>query len=208
MRCLFRRIWFQMKQLPICCIVLVGINVLMFLADIFSGYRLTYMGGEQKTAILEQGEYIRLLWAMFLHADIAHLSNNMIVLFFLGSVLEKETGHLPFLIIYFLSGLLGNIVSLAVKVMQNSEVMSIGASGAIFGLDGLLLTLVILMPKFRETMPLARVFLMILLSVYDGYVADHVDNAAHLGGLIIGFVTGMIYVVLRQFFSKRKEVTW
>ena len=132
----------------------------------------------------------------------------MIVLFFLGSVLEKETGHLPFLIIYFLSGLGGNIVSLAVKVMQNSEVMSIGASGAVFGLDGLLLTLVILMPKFRETMPFARVFLMILLSVYDGYVTDHVDNAAHLGGLIVGFVTGMIYVVLRQFFSKRKEVTW
>ena len=146
MRYLFRRIRFQMKQLPICCIVLVAINVLMFLADIFSGYRLTSMGGAQKTAILEQGEYIRLLWAMFLHADIAHLSNNMIVLFFLGSVLEKETGHLPFLIIYFLSGLGGNIVSLAVKVMQNSEVMSIGASGAVFGLDGLLLTLVILMP--------------------------------------------------------------
>jgi len=197
-----------MKQLPICCIVLVAINVLMFLADVLSGYRLTSMGGAQKTVILEQGEYIRLLWAMFLHADIAHLSNNMIVLFFLGSVLEKETGHLPFLIIYFLAGLGGNIVSLAVKVMQNSEVMSIGASGAVFGLDGLLLTLVILMPKFRETMPLARVFLMILLSVYDGYVTDHVDNAAHLGGLIVGFVTGMIYVVLRQFFSKRKEVTW
>lgn len=165
--------------------------------------QLHYLGGVQKTAIIEYREYGRLLWAMFLHSDISHLFNNMIILFFLGSMLEKEVGHIWFALIYFISGIGGNIASLAYKVAKMDESLSIGASGAVFGLDGLLLALVMFSPGFRNFASPTRVLLMILLSLYNGFVGQNIDNAAHVGGLVVGFVTGMIYIGFRKIIQKK-----
>lgn len=165
--------------------------------------QLHYLGGVQKTAIIEYREYGRLLWAMFLHSDISHLFNNMIILFFLGSMLEKEVGHIWFALIYFISGIGGNVASLAYKVVKMDESLSIGASGAVFGLDGLLLALVMFSPAFRNLASPTRVFLMILLSLYNGFTGHNIDNAAHVGGLVIGFAAGLIYVFLKKWMRKK-----
>ena len=183
----------RVNSLPFISALLVLINVAVFVICLFVGEELHYLGGVQKTGILEHHEYLRLLWAMFLHADEAHLANNMIVLFFLGSMLEKEVGHAWFAVIYMLSGVGGNIASLAYKVAVHSEGLSIGASGAVFGLDGLLLALVLFSIDFRNTVPPVRVFLMIALSLYDGFMSQNIDNAAHVGGLAIGFLAGLCY---------------
>lgn len=193
----------QLNNLPIISTILVIINCIVFLGGFWAQELLHYLGGVQKTAIIEYHEYGRLVTAMFLHADVSHLFNNMIILFFLGSMLEKEVGHIWFSVIYFLSGIGGNITSLAVKVMENDEGLSIGASGAVFGLDGLLLALVIFSPRFRDVASPARVFLMILLSLYNGFTGQNIDNAAHVGGLIIGFVTGLLYVGFRKFVKRK-----
>ncbi|MDE7271305.1 MAG: rhomboid family intramembrane serine protease [Acetatifactor sp.] len=196
------------RSWPFVSATLVVINVIVFCFCIFTGEMLYYKGGVERFAILEQQEYGRLIWAMFLHSDTAHLFNNMIILFFLGAMLEKEIGHVWLTIIYFLSGLGGNIVSLARKVMTGSASLSVGASGAVFGLDGLLLALVIFSQDFRNSVSPGRVVLMIALSLYDGFMGSNIDNAAHVGGLIVGFLAGTVIVLARDIRNKkyRREV--
>ena len=72
-------------------------------------------------------EYGRILSSTFLHAGIEHLFNNMVILFFLGAMIEKVTGHLQFLILYLLSGIGANICSLIYKVIAMERIASVGA---------------------------------------------------------------------------------
>ncbi len=196
------------RNWPFVSTALVVVNVVVFCLCVFTGEFFYSRGGVESFGILERHEYGRLLWALFLHSDTAHLFNNMIILFFLGAMLEKETGHIWLAVIYFLSGLGGNIVSLIRKVMTASPSLSVGASGAVFGLDGLLLALVIFSPDFRNAVSPGRVMLMIILSVYDGFMGSNIDNAAHVGGLAIGFLTGSVFVIVRNLRNKknRREV--
>lgn len=196
------------KDVPLVSATLVLVNVIVFFVCIFTGGMLYDVGGLSREGIVIGHEYGRILWALFLHADTSHLFNNMVILFFLGAMLEKETGHISFAVIYFLSGIGGNILSLAVKVATADNAMSIGASGAVFGLDGLLLAMVWLSGSFRSTTSLTRVVLMIVLSLYDGFVGTHIDNAAHVGGLLTGFVSGVVLCLIRNIQNKqyRREV--
>ena len=86
--------------------------------------------------VLINGEYGRILWAMFFHSGMSHIFNNMLILFFLGSMIERELGHIKYGFLYLASGIGGNLLSLWAKVVNNDISGSLGASGAIFGLDG------------------------------------------------------------------------
>ena len=83
--------------------------------------------------IIDNGEYYRLLTSMFLHADIMHIFSNMIALLFFGTAVENNFSKIEYIIIYFISGLIGNLFSL---ILLPLNVISLGASGAIFGLIG------------------------------------------------------------------------
>ena len=127
------------REIPWASGTLVTINVIVFLICTFYGDVLYNKGELDVVSVLADKQYGRLLWAMFLHVGIEHLFNNMVILFFLGAMIEKVTGHLSFLMLYFLSGIGGNLCSLSVKLLQMDHSASVGASGAIFGLDGVLL---------------------------------------------------------------------
>ena len=100
------------QNLPIVCGTLVVINVIVYLICTFTGDLLYNIGELDAVAVLRYGEYGRILSSTFLHAGIEHLFNNMVILFFLGAMIEKVTGHLQFLILYLLSGIGANICSL------------------------------------------------------------------------------------------------
>ncbi|MCM1089226.1 MAG: rhomboid family intramembrane serine protease [Butyrivibrio sp.] len=186
------------KDLPIVSVSLAIINTIVFIVCIFTGELLYDMGGLSAQEVLGQQEYGRLLWSMFLHSDTEHLFSNMIWLVFMGAMLEKETGHLCITIVYFLSGLGGNVLSLVNKVITWDPVMSVGASGAIFGLDGLLLAMALFSREYRNTVLPVRLIAIIALSIYNGFMAGNIDNAAHIGGLTVGFVVGSIYTLARN----------
>ena len=78
---------------PLVSGALVAINVLVFLACSFTGDLLYGMGRMTAYHVLQEGEYGRILWAMFLHGDVGHIFNNMLLLFFMGAMIEKEIGH-------------------------------------------------------------------------------------------------------------------
>ncbi len=190
------------KELPFISIVLVASNVLIYLLCQLPGNVLYDRGCLSAYEIIVHGEYARIIWSMFLHADVNHLFNNMIILLFMGAMIEKEIGHIPFLVIYLVSGIGGNLLSLAYKVVNMEWVVSLGASGAIFGLDGLLLALVLFTRRKLINVTPARVVLMICLSLYSGFTGGNVDNMAHIGGLLAGFLLGMVLSICRRILKR------
>lgn len=186
------------QELPIVSGILVAANVIVYLICTFTGNLLYNIGELDAAAVLLRREYGRIIYSMFLHAGIDHLFNNMVILFFLGAMIEKVTGHIQLLLIYLLSGIGANICSLLYKVMTMDSMTSVGASGAIFGLDGVLLAWILLDRQAMPDVTPRRVLLMIVLSLYSGFTAHNIDNAAHVGGLLTGFAAGTLLCALRR----------
>lgn len=182
----------KLRTLPFVSVVLVAANVIIYLLCWLPGNDLYERGCLSAYDIIANEEYGRIVWSMFLHADTGHLFSNMIILLFMGSMIEKETGHLSFAGIYLVSGLGGNLLSLAGKIARNDWAVSLGASGAIFGLDGLLLALVLFSGRRMENITPWKVLLMIAMSLYSGLTGGNVDNLAHIGGLLAGFALGVL----------------
>lgn len=191
------------RQQPIVSGALVIVNVIVFIVCIFTGNRLYGLGELDRISVLVNGEYGRIIWSMFLHADTNHLFSNMIILFFLGAMIEKEIGHIRYAVLYFLSGIGGGLMSLLFKVMTNSMAASVGASGAVFGLDGVLLAMVLLWNERLPNVTPVRVVLMVVLSLYSGFTGGNVDNAAHVGGLLVGFLGGCVICIFQRRKHKR-----
>lgn len=187
------------KNLPYVTASLVAVNILAFLICQIDGGWLRERGVLNVISVLGGGEYERLLLSFFLHADFMHLFNNMTVLLFMGAMIEQDIGHVPYGVIYFLSGLGGNALALCWKYLTRNPVGSLGASGAIFGLDGLLLAIVLLAGSNVPTVTPKRVVLMIALSLYSGFSGENIDNAGHVAGLLTGFAAGAVYcLILRK----------
>lgn len=196
----------ERQEIPWASGGLVAINVIVFLICTFCGNMLYNKGELDVVSVLADKEYGRIVWAMFLHAGIEHLFNNMVILFFLGAMIEKVTGHILFLLLYFLSGIGGNLCSLLFKLIQMDYSASVGASGAIFGLDGVLLAWILLDRRSMPDVTPRRVVLMIALSLYSGFTALNVDNAAHVGGLVTGFLAGIIVCLIRKYRNREVQI--
>lgn len=182
----------RINEIPFISILLTGINVVMFLISLRSVEVLWAEGLLGATEVLGNGEYGRLITSMFLHSDLEHLFNNMLVLLFLGAMLEKEIGHFRLFYVYMISGVAGNLFSLGMQFVSGAFHYSLGASGGVFGLDGLLLAMVIFAGKrFPQVTP-NKVAAMLLLSLYSGFRSEGIDNWAHVGGLIAGFLLGTV----------------
>ena len=178
-------------------IILVVLNVLVFLAVEFTGFsqdtvHMLDWGAAYTPCIVEEGETYRIFTSMFLHFGIEHLINNMLVLFILGSRLERVIGSLRFAVIYFLGGIAGNVVSLLYDLRQGEAAVSAGASGAVFAVMGGMI-LVVLCNKGRlEDLSMRRILILAVFSLYFGFTSSGVDNAAHLGGFLAGFILAVI----------------
>lgn len=176
--------------------LLIALNVLFFLYLEITGssedaYFMYTKGAMFAPAVLEDGEYYRLLTAMFMHFGIRHIMNNMLVLFVIGDNLERALGHVKYLIFYLLCGIGSNWVSMMAHTVDTMTV-SAGASGAIFGVVGGLLYVVTANRGQLEDLNTRQLVIMIFFSLYLGYTSTGVDNIAHLSGLVIGFVLAII----------------
>lgn len=142
--------------------------------------------------VLEKKEYYRLLTSVFMHFGISHIVNNMLILFVLGDNLERALGKVKYLIFYLVCGVGANIVSLFIHIADGEEVVSAGASGAIFGVIGGLLYAVAVNKGRLEDLNTRQLVIMIVCSLYFGFASTGVDNAAHVSGLVIGIVMALI----------------
>jgi len=136
-----------------------------------------------------EGQWWRLLTSTFLHGGLMHLLANMYGLLFVGIFLEPLLGRTKYLIAYLLTGILASVASL----WWYDATVSVGASGAIFGLYGIFLALLltkVFHPDFAKSFLLSTAIFVgfnLLMGLTGG-----IDNAAHIGGLLSGFIVGLI----------------
>lgn len=177
---------------------IIAVNVLVFLylelagSTLDSGF-MVQKGAMYAPFILAGKQYYRLLTSVFMHFGTSHLLNNMLVLFVLGDNLERALGKVKYLIFYLLAGIGANIISLAVDLETgNIGVVSAGASGAIFGVVGGLIYAVIINRGRLEDLSTRQLIILVFFSLYHGFTSAGIDNAAHVGGLLIGILLGAI----------------
>ena len=177
--------------------VLILINVLVFIAVELTGtsqnaWHVLDYGAAYTPYIVQNGEVYRLFTSMFLHFGIEHLVNNMLVLFVLGSRLEQVIGKLRFLFIYLAGGIAGNIFSLILELRNQDFSVSAGASGAVFAVMGAMIYVVIRNKGWLGDLSMRQILVMAAFSLYFGFTSSGVDNAAHIGGMIAGFVLAVL----------------
>ncbi len=186
--------------------ILVAVNVIVFLICTFTG-DLLYNKGAFNITALWQGEWYRLFTSMFLHWNVEHLFSNMIVLYYVGAIVERRLGPVPYMMLYVLSGFAGNVFSMGYELLlTNAYGSSAGASGAVFGVEGALLFLVMAHRGNLESMTAGRVAFAIAFSLYCGFTSAGVNNAAHVGGVLMGFTVAAViaaYDKIKLLFDRR-----
>lgn len=182
-------------------LLLIGANLLVFLLMLGAGAGLWHSQNEVQLAwganfgpATQDGQWWRMGSALFLHFGLVHLAMNLWALWDGGQLVERMYGHLRFGIIYFVSGLSGNLLSL---VVQGNEAISGGASGAIFGIYGALLVFVW---RERQQLHISEFRWLFwgglgfsAVSITLGLIIPGIDNSAHIGGLIAGCLLGMLF---------------
>lgn len=182
---------------PVITIGIIAVNVIVFFVlSMFgmteNGAFMLEHGAMYVPYIIEKEEYYRLFTSIFMHFGFTHLMNNMVILFFLGGVLEEELGRWKYLILYLFSGLGGNVLSAAMDVKTGSYAVSAGASGAIFGVIGGLLCIVLGNQGHLYYVSTRGIVFITVCSIYHGFTSTGVDNMAHIGGLVSGFLAAVI----------------
>jgi rhomboid protease GluP len=174
-------------------VLLVGIGITFGLELLLGGstnMRTLYTMGAQVNSAIAAGDYWRLLTAMFLHIGPMHLAFNAFALYSLGMDLERYYGSLRFALIYFLSGLIGGTLYF---VIGPPNVLSAGASGAIFGLIGAELAYIVTNRRLFGPMGRQRLTNLVVLLAVNlllGFTVAGINNIVHIGGFLGGLGLG------------------
>lgn len=173
--------------------------VLEWLGDTTNGFFMAEHGAMYPDFIRINHEWWRIITAGFLHFGAVHLVNNMVILYCMGSRLERVTGHLKYFLIYLVSLIGAGLLSYGMMLRTGAYAVSAGASGAIFGVIGGFLWIVILHRGRFEQITTRGIMMMIVLTIYYGFSSAGIDNWGHIGGLLAGFsATVILYHRNRQ----------
>jgi rhomboid protease GluP len=149
-------------------------------------------GAMYEKYIIEGKEYDRLIRSMFLHFGLQHLLYNMIMLGALGANLEPVLGRIRFVSIYLISGIAGNLASLAYHHITQQTVVSAGASGAIFGLMGAYVWMTVRFQTSNAIYLGKGALLLIAMGLFYGLGTQGIDHAAHIGGFVCGLLLAIV----------------
>lgn len=208
--------YFTRDTKPIINYIIIGLNILVFLWELkmigpsfltngADTQQLFQLGGMQ-TLAYNAGQHYRLWSSMFLHASVTHILGNMSSLIFVGNILEDLIGHVRYLLVYLLSGVGSAYLSL---LFLNPNTVSVGASGAVFGIIGCLL--IVTMFRYSNwkngvvTALLYTIFINLGVSVID----PSINLYAHLGGLITGIFCGFLilfYFLIVKFINSFRHL--
>ena len=185
---------------PWVTVLLIAANVIYFIVlvsrgDIDHTAYMLRMGANYAPYVFEKHEYWRLISCMFMHFGIAHLASNMFYLGIIGFQLERKTGPLRFFLLYMLSGILASLISAGYHLLTNDIAVSAGASGAVYGLIGAMILLMIRRrdsSMFRRDLP--RTIFLVFFVIYSSVASSGVDGAAHIGGVLSGALLSLLLI--------------
>ncbi|KAL3645387.1 tubulin folding cofactor A [Castilleja foliolosa] len=161
-----------------------------------SSSTLDKLGALEWNKIVHENQAWRLITSIWLHAGVIHLLANMLSLVFIGIRLEQQFGFLRIGLIYLLSGIGGSILS-ALFIQRN---ISVGASGALFGLLGAMLSELLTNWTIYTNKIAALFTLLVIIAINLAIgILPHVDNFAHIGGFMSGFLLGFVLLVRPRF---------
>ena len=174
---------------PIVTSIIIAINIIIFaLGIVFFNHDNILNRFGLYGPFVRSGDYYRMITAIFLHLDFIHLFVNMYSLWNIGSQVESFFGKTKFLLIYLFSGLMGSLLSM----LFNINTGSVGASGAIFGLIGAIAYFGYNYRVYFGNTILKQIMPTIVLNLMIGFMLTGIDNYAHIGGLIGGFLMAAI----------------
>ena len=188
-------------------LLIVAANILVFAVLELAGNTadagfMAQHGAMYVPYVTEYGEYYRLFTSMFLHFGLQHLCYNMLLILFMGDMLEKLTGKWRYLVICLGGGLCGNLLSMAVSMRAEHYAISAGASGAAFAIVGGLAVLVLRSRNRIRDLDGRRLAVMAALTLADGFTQSGTDNMAHLGGFLGGALLCFLVTLKR---SRRQQ---
>ena len=189
MRTVFRK----PRRFPL-TIMLIALNVAVYICtsivsgDIAPGEKVIEQYGQVNSLVMS-GSYWQLFTSMFIHANITHLAGNMLFLLIFGFRAEELFSGEEYLLIYLASGLAGNLVTL----LLGPDMISVGASGAIFGVFGA--TILYSRRAIGQSIISALLYSFFLLMLNIG---PEVNVAAHVGGLVFGLAIGYVLALRRK----------
>jgi membrane associated rhomboid family serine protease len=180
--------------------ILIAINVVVYLVEVAKGHgglgelgieTIYEMGGLWGPAVHEGGQWWRIVTSGFVHVSIFHIGFNMLLLYFMGRLLEPAIGSVRFAVIYFVSLLAGSFVAL----WFSPDTVSAGASGAIFGILGA--TFVIARGRQLEAVA-GQIGFLIVFNLIFTFADSGISVGAHVGGLVAGVLCGLLIVAGEQ----------
>lgn len=166
--------------------IIIGVLVLIFLFSLFGFDEWLIVNFATRSSLIKGGEFYRLLTGTLIHVDMMHLFCNCYSLYVIGTQIENFYGKKNFLIIYLFSALCGSLLSISM-----GDNYSIGASGAIFGLLGAYAYFGYHYRVYFGTVLLKQIVPVIIFNLLIGFMVTGIDNFAHIGGLIGGFLMSM-----------------
>lgn len=190
--------------------IIVTCNIILFLVIEFTGSTLDAecmlsWGASTAELVIAEGQYYRLFMEMFLHFGIEHLLGNMLLLVIMGSALERNIGKIRYILVYFGSGLIAGTASVFYHwYIGEGATVCAGASGAIFGVVGGIIYLIIENHGALEQFDIRTMIIFLILNFYTGNASAGIDIIAHLGGLFAGLLFTFLLCIL---FRKEKRIS-
>ena len=174
---------------------LIALNVVIFIITLLRPETIYFLG--LTPALLSQQPWT-IISSMFVHGSFFHIIFNMIALYFLGSFLIRAAGEKSFLAVFFLGGLAGNILFI---LLTNPFSTGIGASGGIFALAGALAVMVPRVPVLIIPIPVPMpLWIAVIILVLISFLFSGIAWQAHIGGLLLGLVAGLIFKRRRRIY--------
>ncbi|SEL77826.1 rhomboid family intramembrane serine protease [Acinetobacter sp. DSM 11652] len=199
--------------------LIITLNVGLFIWQIFSGVDISNPAtidalrwGADYAPLTYLEEPLRIFSSTFFHFGLIHLMLNMWALYIFGNVAEKTLGHVYFLGLYLLAGIMGSLISGLIDIRNSYELLehvnhdlfprvSAGASGAVMGLGGALTLLSLFPPLPQQQFLFDRKSLLIILAlnIGMGFMIPGINNAAHIGGMLMGAVMALCWYIGQRF---------
>ncbi len=183
------------KQNPVSTFLIAGVTLMFFVLIFDGGFTNVNMfkyGALYEPAVFQSGEWWRIITVMFLHGSISHyIFNTIFGLFIIGSALERLIGSFRYALVYFIAGIGSSFTILLLYIFSGEPVLTVGASGAIYGVLGTFLYLTINHPEKFDPRDVQGIKGLIIINVVFTFLAPNISVGGHIGGLVTGYLIAM-----------------